>query len=89
MIYAILYGTKCAADQFGESVNGYLRSADKIRKNYLYEKNIFTRAADRGGSLSVPSLAERMILMDTYEEFQIILGVAMLIVAILNLRNKK
>ena len=37
---------------------------------------------------SVPSLAERMVLMSTYEEFMIILTVALLIVAILNLKNK-
>ncbi len=36
----------------------------------------------------IPSLAERMMLMSTYEELQIILGVAMLIIAILNLKNK-
>lgn len=38
---------------------------------------------------SVPSLLERMMLMSTYEEFMIILTVALLIVAILNLNNKK
>ena len=36
----------------------------------------------------VPSLAEGVVLMSTYEELQIILGIAMLIVAILNLKNK-
>ena len=35
-----------------------------------------------------PSLAERGKLMTTYEEFMIILAVAGLIVAILNLKNK-
>ena len=33
--------------------------------------------------------AERMMLMSTYEEFQIILTVALLIVAILSMNNKK
>ena len=37
---------------------------------------------------SVPSLVERMMLMSTYEEMQIILGVAILIVAILKIKNK-
>lgn len=35
------------------------------------------------------SLVERMMLMSTYEEFMVILTVALLIVAILNLKNKK
>ena len=37
---------------------------------------------------SVPSLAERMMLMSTYEEFMVILTTGLLIVAILNLKNK-
>ena len=49
---------------------------------------MFNRAADSGGSLPVPSLAERGMLMSTYEEFMIILTIAGLIVAILNLKNK-
>ena len=36
----------------------------------------------------VPSLAEGVVLMSTYEEFMVILTVALLIVAILNLKNK-
>ena len=32
---------------------------------------------------------ERMMLMSTYEEFMIILTIALLIVAILNVKNKK
>lgn len=36
----------------------------------------------------VPSLAEGVVLMSTYEEFMIILAVASLIVAILNLYSK-
>jgi len=35
------------------------------------------------------SLAERMIIMSTYEELQIIISVALLIVAILTYANKK
>ena len=38
---------------------------------------------------SVPSLMERMMLMSTYEEFMIILTIGLLIVAILNVKNKK
>ena len=38
---------------------------------------------------SVPSLTERMMLMSTYEEFMIILTTALLIVAILDMKNKK
>lgn len=34
------------------------------------------------------SLAERMMLMSTYEEFMVILTIALLIVAILNIKNK-
>lgn len=48
---------------------------------------MLTWAAGRACSPSVPSLAERMMLMSTYEEFQIILGVALLIVAILNMKK--
>ena len=36
----------------------------------------------------VPSLAEGGVLMSTYEEFMVILTVALLIVAVLNLKNK-
>ena len=38
---------------------------------------------------SVPSLTERMMLISTYEEFMIILTTALLIVAILDMKNKK
>ena len=54
----------------------------------LRQSNIFNRAA--GGRLSSDlSLAERMIIMSTYEELQIIISVALLIVAILTYANKK
>ena len=36
----------------------------------------------------VPSLAEGVVLMSTYEELMVILTMALLIVAILNLKNK-
>jgi len=51
--------------------------------------NIFNRAAGRAYMPSVPSLAERMMLMNTYEEFMIIIAVAGLIVSILDMKNKK
>ena len=38
---------------------------------------------------SILSLTERMMLMRTYEEFMIILTVALLIVAILDMNNHK
>jgi|GEM_PF-3380586 len=38
---------------------------------------------------SVLSLAERMMLMSTYEEIMIIIAIAGLIVSILNMKNKK
>ena len=34
-------------------------------------------------------LSEEVIIMSTYEEFMVVLTVALLIVAILNLKNKK
>lgn len=37
----------------------------------------------------IPSLAEGVVFMSTYEEFMIILTVASLIIAILNMKNKK
>lgn len=39
--------------------------------------------------LSVPSLAERVVLMSTYEEFMIILTACILLVSILEMKNKK
>ena len=50
--------------------------------------NIFTQVV--GGRVpSDPSMTERMMLMSTYEEFMVILTTASLIVAILNMKNKK
>ena len=56
----------------------------------LYLDNIIYLTGQPGDVLPpVPSLAEGVVLMSTYEEFQIILTVALLIVAILNMKNKK
>ncbi len=44
----------------------------------------------QGGYVPVPNLAERCVmLMSTYEEFMVLLAVALLIAAILNLKNKQ
>ena len=52
--------------------------------------NIIYLPGELGDVLSsVPSLMERMMLMSTYEEFMIILTIVLLIVAILNVKNKK
>jgi len=50
--------------------------------------NIFIQAADRAAVLPFPSFSERRMLMSTYEEFMIILTTALLIVTILDLKNK-
>ncbi len=49
---------------------------------------MLTRAVGRACGHSVPSLAEGVVLMSTYEEFMVILTIGLLIVAILNLKNK-
>lgn len=53
------------------------------------DNNILTQGA--GGRALTPSetLRKVVIIMSTYEEFQIILGIAMLIIAILNYTHKK
>ena len=51
-------------------------------------KIVYLPGQSKGVLVPDPSLAERGMLMSTYEEFQIILTVALLIVAILNLKNK-
>lgn len=51
------------------------------------KKLLLAKAAGRA-AIPVPSLAERGMLMSTYEEMQILLTFAMLVVAILNLKNK-
>ena len=49
--------------------------------------NILNRGAG-GRAAPVPSLSE-VVLMSTYEELQLIVSVAMLIIAILNYTHKK
>ncbi len=49
---------------------------------------MLTRAAGRACMPSDLSLDRRMMLVSTYEEFMIILTAGLLIVAILNLKNK-
>ena len=52
--------------------------------------NIIYLPGELGDVLSsVPSLMERMMLMSTYEEFIVILTIALLIVAILDMKNNK
>ena len=59
-------------------------------KFYLLFDNIIYLPGQPGDVLSpAPSLAEGVVLMSTYEEFQIILTFGLLIIAILNLKNKK
>ena len=48
---------------------------------------MFTRAAGEACSHPFLHFAERVMLMSTYEEFMVILTVALLIVAILNYRK--
>ena len=56
----------------------------------LHPDNIIGLPGQPGDVLSpVPSLAEGGKLMSTYEEFMIILTAGLLIVAILNMKNKK
>lgn len=55
---------------------------------FLFNSNILTEAAEQA-AIPVPSLAEGGKLMSTYEEFMIILTTGLLIVEILNMKNKK
>ncbi len=58
--------------------------------SYLQYDNIICLTGQPGDVLSpVSSLAEGGIIMSTYEEFMVILTTALLVVAILNLKNKK
>ena len=50
---------------------------------------LFVKQVVGGRALIRSEPAERMMLMSTYEEFMIILTIALLIVAILNVKNKK
>lgn len=58
------------------------------QSEYQNLNNELIRAAGRVCQLSVLSLAGRMMLMSTYEEFMIVLTFGLLIVGILNLKNK-
>ena len=50
---------------------------------------MLTRAASRAAAVSALSLGREGILMSTYEELQLIVSVALLIVAILTYTHKK
>lgn len=50
---------------------------------------MFTWAAGGRAPTRSETLRKVVVLMTTYEEFMVILTVALLIVAILNLKNKK
>lgn len=54
---------------------------------FYIANNILNRGAG-GRAAPVPSLSE-VVLMSTYEELQLIVSVAMLIIAILNYTHKK
>lgn len=49
---------------------------------------MLTRAAGRACGHSFRVLWEGVVLMSTYEEFMVLLTVALLIVAVLNMKNK-
>ena len=49
---------------------------------------MFTKAAGRAAVHPFRVLWKGVVLMSTYEEFMVILTVALLIVALLNMRNK-
>ena len=56
---------------------------------FLHHDNIICLTGQPEGRLpSVLSLDRRMMLMSTYEELMVIIAIAGLIVAILNLKNK-
>ena len=56
---------------------------------FLHHDNIICLTGQPEGRLpSVLSLDRRMMLMSTYEEFMILLTLGLLIVSILNLKNK-
>jgi hypothetical protein len=52
------------------------------------QHNIFNQAADRAAMHPIRVLRKGEMLMSTYEEFMVILTASLLIVAILNLKNK-
>lgn len=60
-----------------------------MMKTTKFQYNIFNLAAEGCLCHSVLVLGKEWCLMSTYEEFMVILTIALLIVAILNLKNKK
>ena len=55
---------------------------------FIKENSIFSQVVG-GRAIIQFEYIERMMLMSTYEEFMVILATASLIVAILNMKNKK
>ncbi len=70
-----------------EFVNNFTNACkwDILRRKY----NMFNRAAGGRALTRSESCGKGVIIMSTYEEFMIALTTALLIVAILNLKNKK
>lgn len=61
-----------------------------MKRDYRHHDKIIYLTGQPGDVLLPdPSSAEGVIIVSTYEEMQIILTIALLIVAILNLENKK
>lgn len=59
----------------------------QLKNDNIYQHNAFNREVG-GRAAPAPSLSE-VVLMSTYEELQLIVSVAVLIVAILNYTHKK
>ena len=69
----------------------YVNQYKRIMQHHnsaLWQHNILTQAADRAAVHPFRVLRKGVVLMSTYEEFMVILTVALLIVAILNMKNK-
>ena len=58
---------------------------------YLYHDNIICLTGEPGDVLSPDpkTFSGEVIIMSTYEELSLIVSIALLIVAVLNLKNKK
>ena len=67
------------------NVNFYIIN---LYRNVPWQHNMFTWAAGRACGHSFRVLRKGVVLMSTYEEFMVILTIGLLIVAILNLKNK-
>lgn len=63
--------------------------ADKCPLPEPLQHNMLTRGAGGRALTQSETLRKAVIIMSTYEEFMVILTVGLLIVAILNLKNKK